>query len=218
MRGLEHLIEEARIKAEQLVSECEKQGLKVKITDTLRTKAEQDALYNQGRTTEGGIVTNCRYPNSMHNWGVAFDICRNDGRGAYNDIDGWFSKVGAIGVKLGLEWGGNFKSFKDKPHFQLPQWGSTPKLLINNFGTPEQFLKTNQSVPDKLETIEKGARGWCVFILQGFLFKSDLSRIDGIFGNITREKVLKFQKENGLIEDGIVGKNTWNALLDKFRR
>ena len=36
--------------AGQLVDECNKQGLKIKIGETLRTVAEQDALYAQGRT------------------------------------------------------------------------------------------------------------------------------------------------------------------------
>ena len=42
--------------AGQLVDECNKQGLKIKIGETLRTVAEQDALYAQGRTKPGNIV------------------------------------------------------------------------------------------------------------------------------------------------------------------
>lgn len=44
--------------ASRLVEECNKQGLKIKIGETLRTVAEQDALYAQGRTQPGNIVTN----------------------------------------------------------------------------------------------------------------------------------------------------------------
>lgn len=40
-----------------------------------------------------------------------------------NVKDGSFSKVGAIGVSIGLEWGGNWKSLTDRPHFQLPRLG-----------------------------------------------------------------------------------------------
>lgn len=219
MRGIEHLITEAQNKANMLVNECAKEGLIVKITDTLRTKDEQDALYNQGRTTPGSIVTNVKYPNSMHCWGVAFDICRNDGKGAYNDSDGWFSKVGAIGVRIGLEWGGNFKSFVDKPHFQLKQWGSTPSTLKNKYGTPENFrrlIDKNESV-NYLETIKNGSRGWCVCLLQSYLFK-DINEVDGIFGIKTENKVREFQNKKGLTVDGIAGKNTWNAILDILRR
>ena len=107
--------------AGRLVEECNKQGLKIKIGETLRTVAEQDALYAQGRTKPGPIVTNAPGSNfsSYHQWGTAFDFFRNDGSGAYNESGRFFERVGAIGVALGLEWGGNWKSPVDKPHFQL---------------------------------------------------------------------------------------------------
>ena len=126
------------------VAECRKQGLIVGISQTWRTKAEQDELYAQGRTKAGSIVTNCRYPYSPHNWGVAFDIYRNDGKGAYNDSDGWFRKCGQVGKKMGLFWGGDFRSFVDKPHFELAKYlpQNSCKTLIAKYGTPEKFKAT----------------------------------------------------------------------------
>ncbi len=130
--------------ADRLVRECAKQGLIVKIGESFRSSSEQDKLYAQGRTTSGNIVTNARGSSysSMHQWGVAFDVIRNDGRGAYYDNDGWFSKVGAIGKRLGLEWGGDWTSPVDKPHFQLPDWGSTPARLKRLYGNVNNFKKT----------------------------------------------------------------------------
>ncbi len=135
---------ELQKKAEKLVSACRGQGLLIEIGECYRTVAEQDALYAKGRTAPGSIVTNAKGSSysSHHQWGTAFDIYRNDGKGAYNDSDGFFSKVGAIGVKIGLEWGGNWTSPVDKPHFQLPYWGSTTAMLKNLYGTPEEFKKT----------------------------------------------------------------------------
>ena len=126
------------------IAECAKQGLVVGISQTWRSKAEQDELYAQGRTKPGSIVTNCRYPYSPHNWGVAFDIYRNDGRGAYNDEDGWFKKCGQVGKKMGLFWGGDFRSFVDKPHFELAKYlpQNSCKTLIAKYGTPEKFKAT----------------------------------------------------------------------------
>ena len=135
---------ELQQKAEKIVSACRGQGLLIGIGECFRTVAEQDALYAKGRTAPGSIVTNAKGSSysSHHQWGTAFDIYRNDGKGAYNDSDGFFSKVGAIGVKIGLEWGGNWTSPVDKPHFQLPYWGSTTAMLKNLYGTPEEFKKT----------------------------------------------------------------------------
>lgn len=130
--------------ANKLVTECKKQGLIVKLGECFRSVAEQDALYAQGRTTKGSIVTNAKGTSysSMHQWGVAFDVVRNDGKGAYNDSDNWFSKVAKIGKSLGLEWGGDWTSPVDKPHFQLPQWGSTPTKLKKLYGNVNNFKKT----------------------------------------------------------------------------
>ena len=129
----------------RFLEECKKQGLIVKITDTIRTKTEQDNLYAQGRTKPGKIVTWVKYPYSNHNWGMAFDICRNDGKGAYNDSDSWFSKVGQVGKKFGLVWGGDWKDSVDKPHFELTKYGSTT-TLARKYGTPENFKKTWKGV------------------------------------------------------------------------
>ena len=116
----------------------------VKLGECFRSVAEQDALYAKGRTKPGSIVTYAKGTSysSMHQWGIAFDIIRNDGKGAYYDSDGWFSKVGKIGKALGLEWGGDWINPVDKPHFQLKQWGSTPAKLKQLYGSVENFKKT----------------------------------------------------------------------------
>ena len=130
--------------ANKLIAECKKQGLIVKLGECFRSVSEQDALYAQGRTKPGNIVTYAKGTSysSMHQWGVAFDVIRNDGKGAYYDNDGWFSKVGKVGKALGLEWGGDWTSPVDKPHFQLKQWGSTPNKLKQLYGNIENFKKT----------------------------------------------------------------------------
>lgn len=144
MRDVTQLHPELQIKLRQLVAMCENSGLKIGISECLRSTQEQDELYAQGRTKPGTIVTNCKGNtySSMHQWGVAFDFYRNDGKGAYNNSGKFFEKVGAIGKKLGLEWGGDWKSFPDRPHFQLPNWGSTAVKLKAVYGQPAKFFKT----------------------------------------------------------------------------
>lgn len=130
--------------SKKLVSACRGQGLIIGIGESFRTKEEQDALYAKGRTAPGNIVTNAKGSSysSHHQWGTAFDIYRNDGKGVYTDGDGFFKKVGKIGKSIGLEWGGDWKSPVDKPHFQLPDWGSTTTKLKKMYGTPEKFMDT----------------------------------------------------------------------------
>lgn len=149
MRKIEDLHPKLQDLLYELKAECVKQGLKIGISECLRTVAEQDALYAKGRTTSGSIVTNAKGANysSMHQWGVAFDFYRNDGKGLYENSDGFFEKVGKIGKSLGLEWGGDWKSIKDLPHFQLADWGSTPTKLKRLYKTPENFFETWEDIP-----------------------------------------------------------------------
>ena len=140
-RDITKLHPEAQEKAKQLVSLCAANGLKIKITECYRTVAEQDTLYAQGRTKPGKIVTNAKGSSysSMHQWGVAFDFIRSDGRKSYDDSDGFFTKVGRLGQSIGLTWG---IAWNDKPHFQLSQWGDTPSKLKNLYSKPEKFFAT----------------------------------------------------------------------------
>ena len=110
---------------------------KVRVTQGLRTFAEQDALYQQGRTTAGKKVTNAKAGQSIHNYGFAVDICLIiDGKIASwetskdwdNDqVADWYECV-KIFAKHGWEWGGNWKTFKDLPHFDKRNFNSWRKL------------------------------------------------------------------------------------------
>jgi hypothetical protein len=138
--------------AEAVVLESAHQGINIKISECVRTAAEQDAKYAQGRTAPGGVVTNAKGSSysSMHQWGVACDFYLDmdidkDGKksdDAYNDKLSMFTKVGKIGESLGLEWGGDWESITDKPHLQLHDWGSTPTKLKTMYNTPDKFMAT----------------------------------------------------------------------------
>lgn len=102
-------------KQKELIDECALQGIAIKVTGGFRTCEAQNALYAQGRTKPGAIVTNAKCGESLHNYGVSFDICFNTPK----PYVGPWDKVGAIGESLGLEWGGRWTTFVDRPHFQL---------------------------------------------------------------------------------------------------
>jgi peptidoglycan L-alanyl-D-glutamate endopeptidase CwlK len=112
--------------ARSLIHRATSAGINIKIISGLRTYEEQDALYAQGRTTPGKKVTNAKGGQSNHNFGIAFDIGVFEGA-KYLDDSPKYKTVGILGAELGLEWGGNWKSIVDQPHFQLrPAWA---KLL-----------------------------------------------------------------------------------------
>ncbi len=152
MRDIAALHPRLQAKAALLKEECHKQGISILFSECLRTKAEQDALYAQGRTSPGNIVTNAKGStySSQHQWGIAIDFYINmdvDGDGdkkndAFNNSTGLFERVGSIAKSIGLGWGGDWTSIKDRPHLYLPDWGSTATKLKNQYGTPESFMQT----------------------------------------------------------------------------
>ncbi len=65
--------------------------------------------------------------------------------------------------------------------------------------------------------LRQGDRGEFVCELQEYLAIAGYldSAADGIFGSVTQQAVVAFQKSSGLTADGVVGKKTWDALLSK---
>lgn len=88
------------------------------IDQTLRTFAESDALYAQGRTKPGEIVSKAKAGQSYHNYGMALDFhLVINGKDQW-DVDHNWILVAGIFKQHGFAWGGNFTSFKDYPHLE----------------------------------------------------------------------------------------------------
>jgi peptidoglycan LD-endopeptidase CwlK len=94
-------------------------GIDARIISGVRSYAEQDKLFAKGRTEPGSIVTNARGGQSNHNFGIAWDIGIFDGAGGYLPNSSLYDKAAQVGKLSELEWGGDWQSFKDKPHYQL---------------------------------------------------------------------------------------------------
>jgi len=99
-------------------------GVTVEVISGLRSWSAQAALYAQGRTKPGRIVTKARPGSSWHNYGLAIDLglFKN---GIYLDerkpaeSDKLYAEIGRIAEANGIEWAGHWKSFAENPHFQV---------------------------------------------------------------------------------------------------
>ncbi len=212
-KEIEALHPQLQKKIRQLLDACDKQGLSIGISECMRTVEEQDELYAKGRTIQGSIVTNARGNtySSMHQWGVAFDFYRNDGKGAYVDTDDFFTTVGKIGQSLGLEWGGSWKTFVDKLHFQLPDWGSTASKLKNVYGTPDKFIKLwdQEKVEIAFEKTSMEVTKQNIKILQAWVG----TEVDGAWGKKSKRNMIKkMQFSLNLKETGRVSKSFFNKI------
>jgi peptidoglycan L-alanyl-D-glutamate endopeptidase CwlK len=118
-------------KIQKMASALEVGGIVIRVVQSLRTCAEQDALFSRGRDVHGqianraAVVTNCPGGKSYHNFGLAVDCVPS-----IHDIDlsfapDWNSshevwkKMISVGIGIGLDSGAVWRTFHDFPHFQL---------------------------------------------------------------------------------------------------
>jgi peptidoglycan L-alanyl-D-glutamate endopeptidase CwlK len=137
-RKIDDLHPKVAIMCKKFIAECDKQDIDILITSTYRDGESQTALYAQGRTKPGRIVTNAKAGQSWHNWKCAFDVVPlRNGKPVWGtmgkDLELW-NKVGAIGESVGLEWAGRWKRFREFPHFQF-----TGGLTLADFQAGKTF-------------------------------------------------------------------------------
>ena len=117
-RSLDDLLPVVKVKVQQFLDKAKAEGIDLLVTSTYRDNESQNALYAQGRTAGGSIVTNAKAGQSFHNWRCAVDVVPIvNGKAVWNDVNTW-ARVGVIGKSVGLEWAGDWKKFKEFPHFQ----------------------------------------------------------------------------------------------------
>lgn len=253
---------------------CVKNNINILIYETIRTVAKQREYVNSGAS---------QTMKSYHIVGQALDFVPVDDKGStlwsgYGTSD--IKNAISYAKSLGFEWGGDWKSFVDKPHLQFNYKGygtdvfeektvAAPKTEVktevvvnkpvneNKISTFQSWLNINYKVGIKVDglygpktksaalkalqtelntqfgarlvvdgiwgnqtksairTVREGARGSITRIIQGMLYslKYDPKGFDGIFGNGCETAVKSFQKDKGLTADGLVGKNTFQAMF-----
>lgn len=117
-KNIASLLPKAQAEARRFLAAIIAAGIEARIISGNRTWAEQDALYDQGRTKPGKVVTNAPGGYSNHNFGIAWDIGIFEG-GKYVEESPKYAQAGIIAKEMDLEWGGDWHSIRDEPHFQI---------------------------------------------------------------------------------------------------
>ncbi len=106
-----------RTKVGKLLDKARKEGIQLRVISAYRDCDEQNRLYSKGRTLPGSKVTNAKCGQSAHNYGKAVDVVEfRDGQPLWENPR-WV-QIGRLGESVGLEWGGRWNGFVDRPHFQ----------------------------------------------------------------------------------------------------
>lgn len=91
-------------------------GIDIEMVCGWRGQKDQEEALSSGNSRAA-------FGHSAHNFGAAFDcVPVIDGKPTWEAPDELWEKIGMAGKKFGLEWGGDFKSILDKPHFQVADW------------------------------------------------------------------------------------------------
>jgi peptidoglycan L-alanyl-D-glutamate endopeptidase CwlK len=114
-------------------------GINARIISGTRTYREQDALFRKGRFGDpSSIVTKAKGGQSNHNFGIAWDIGVFQ-NGAYLGSSPLYARAAVVGRVPGIEWGGDWVTFVDQPHYELST-GMSLAVVRGNFETGQAFV------------------------------------------------------------------------------
>jgi hypothetical protein len=120
----------------ELIKQCEAKGITLAVVETYRTPSKQNEYRSMGKKytrSSGGY--------SKHQYGLAVDVVPIvDDKAEWHNTALW-KKVGTVGERLGLRWGGRWRNPYDPGHFewtgglnsyQLAQ-GMAPRIPSKDF-------------------------------------------------------------------------------------
>ncbi|WP_437828920.1 peptidoglycan-binding protein [Niallia taxi] len=187
----------------EIIEQAYKEGIYMLITDGYRSYAEQDALYAQGRTKPGQIVTNAKGGQSKHNFGMAVDYCltNKEGTVAYWTVNAKWKRVATIAKSKGFVWGGDWKGFVDNPHLEY-----TGNITVS----PEE-TKVDSVIVTKPNTgADANIKKFQTF-LNSYTNKANFKAlvVDGYYGPKTKTAAIRvFQYFAKVSIDGVFGKKS----------
>ena len=124
-RDIDDLRADVAANCRVLIALAEREGLRVLVTETVRDGEYQQMLAKKGYAAAGAVTPSFHADHA----GLAFDICKNEKGHAYDD-PAFFARMGELGKRVGFSWGGDWRSFPDRPHFQWDAGGLYSSAMV----------------------------------------------------------------------------------------
>ena len=155
-REIGELRADVAVNCRTLIERAAARGLPVLVVQTVRDAEYQRYLVSMGYAARTATVP------TFHAKGVglAFDICKNVKGHEYDD-PGFFTAMGRLGKEMGFTWGGDWRSFPDRPHFQWDAGGTYTGAMVRARRYPppmprfEEEEMTQQEFNERMEAYLK---------------------------------------------------------------
>lgn len=144
-----------RDKIIELIADCKEKGIELAIVETYRTHAKQHEYKTMGKR-----YTNSKAGQSRHQYGLAVDVVPVVDSVAVWDNTLLWKKIGIVGEKLGLRWGGRWRNPYDPGHFEWTGGVTTYHLGKGQFPKLPLFEEEYPCIDEDLRLLQRYWREW----------------------------------------------------------
>lgn len=139
----------------KLIVKCKAKGIELAVVETYRTHAKQHEYKNMGKK-----YTNSTAGRSKHQYGLAIDVVPFVDSVAVWDNPVLWRKIGVIGERLGLKWGGRWRNPYDPGHFEWSAGLSTYHLGAGKFPKLPSFQENYPCLDEDIKLLRRYWKEW----------------------------------------------------------
>ena len=144
-----------RDQVQTLIAKCKAKGIELMVVETYRTHAKQHEYKTMGKK-----YTSSGAGRSKHQYGLAVDVVPVvDSVAVWNNALLW-RKIGAVGEKLGLRWGGRWRKPYDPGHFEWTGGLTSFQLVNGNLPTHPHFAERYPCLEEDLKILRRCWKEW----------------------------------------------------------
>jgi peptidoglycan L-alanyl-D-glutamate endopeptidase CwlK len=145
-----------RDRIRELIVACKAQGIELEVVESFRTHAKQAEYFAMGRK-----YTRSKGGSSKHQYGLAVDLVPIVNSVAVWDDHVLWRRIGIVGERLGLRWGGRWRAPYDPAHFEWTGGVNTYHLAS---GLQPMIPKSKASeypcIEEELQQLQKYWDAW----------------------------------------------------------